>query len=105
MDSAGTTIAERPTEAAPPTAPALGLRRYGAGTLFLLPALAVLGVWIVYPTIYTIVRSFYGESGFGDFVGLANYRTLFTTSTLVTAIKNSAIWVACAGKWDGPMHR
>ena len=71
-----------------------GLGRYAAGALFLLPALVVLGVWIVYPTVYTVVRSFYGESGFGDFVGIDNYKTLFTTATLVTAIKNSAIWVA-----------
>ena len=54
----------------------------------------LLGVWIVYPTIYTIVRSFYGRSGFDDFVGIDNYKTLFTTSTLTTAIKNNLIWVA-----------
>src|SRR5207237_2031700 len=37
----------------------------------------------------------FGPSGYlGGWVGIDNYRTLFTTSTLVTAIKNSAIWVA-----------
>jgi alpha-glucoside transport system permease protein len=70
------------------------LTRSATGALFLLPALVVLGVWIVYPTVYTVLRSFYGPSGFGDFVGIDNYKTLFTTSTLVTAIENSAIWVA-----------
>ena len=30
----------------------------------------------------------------GNWVGFDNYKTLFTTSTLVTAIKNNAIWVA-----------
>ncbi|HEX3454054.1 MAG TPA: ABC transporter permease subunit, partial [Gaiellaceae bacterium] len=30
----------------------------------------------------------------GNWVGLANYKRLFTTSTLETAIKNNAIWVA-----------
>src|SRR5437867_11328003 len=49
---------------------------------------------MVYPTVYTVVRSFYGRSGFGDFVGIDNYKTLFTTSTLTTAIKNNLIWVA-----------
>ena len=49
---------------------------------------------MVYPTVYTIVRSFYGRSGFDDFVGIDNYKTLFTTSTLTTAIKNNLIWVA-----------
>jgi alpha-glucoside transport system permease protein len=72
------------------------LARSATGALFLLPALVILGVWIVYPTVYTVIRSFYGPSGFGDFVGIDNYKTLFTTSTLVTAIKNSAIWVAVA---------
>ena len=52
------------------------------GALFLLPAFVLLGVWIVYPTVYTIVRSFFGQSGFGHFVGIDNYKTLFTTSTL-----------------------
>jgi alpha-glucoside transport system permease protein len=89
--SQGGTTAELPYGAAPPSS---RLGRYAAGGLFLLPALLVLGVWIVYPTVYTVVRSFYGQSGFGDFVGIDNYKTLFTTSTLVTAIKNSAIWVA-----------
>src|SRR5207244_3365156 len=39
-------------------------------------------------------RSFFGHSGFGDFVGIDNYKSLFSTSIIVTAIKNSAIWVA-----------
>src|SRR5262249_29001001 len=81
--------------AAPPGDTGPGLRRYGTGALFLLPAFVLLGVWIVYPAVYTIVRSFYGRSGFGDFVGIDNYKTLFTTSTLTTAIKNNLIWVPC----------
>ena len=72
-----------------------GRSRYRTGALFLLPAFILLGAWLVYPTIYTIVRSFFGPAGYlGTWVGIDNYRTLFTTSTLVTAIKNSAIWVA-----------
>jgi alpha-glucoside transport system permease protein len=62
--------------------------------MFLAPALVILAVWIVYPTIYTIVRSFFGLSGFNHFVGIDNYRSLFTTATLTTAIKNNLIWVA-----------
>ena len=84
-----------PRGAAPPRPDGSGaLTRYAANGLFLLPAALVLTVWIVYPTVYTVLRSFYGQAGFGDFVGIGNYRTLFTTSTLVTAIKNNAIWVA-----------
>jgi alpha-glucoside transport system permease protein len=88
--------AEPPPRAAPQgPASGAGLSRYRTGALFLLPALVLLGVWLLYPTIYTIVRSFFGPSGYlGGWVGIDNYKTLFTTSTLVTAIKNSAIWVA-----------
>jgi alpha-glucoside transport system permease protein len=60
---------------------------------FLLPATIFLVVWLVYPTIRTIIRSFFGREG-GDFVGLSNYKDLFTTDTLKTAIKNNAIWLA-----------
>jgi alpha-glucoside transport system permease protein len=60
---------------------------------FLLPAAVFLIVWLVYPTVRTIIRSFYDRSG-NDFVGFSNYKDLFTTETLKTAIKNNAIWIA-----------
>ncbi len=78
---------------APPTAEPGVLRRYAVTAAFLAPALVLLGVWIVYPAVYTIVRSFYGKSGFGDFVGIDNYKEMFSTGTITTAIKNNAIWV------------
>jgi alpha-glucoside transport system permease protein len=68
-------------------------RRYGLAFGFLLPALFLLGIWIVYPTVKTIVRSFFSDSG-GRFVWFDNYRQLFTSDVLLTAIKNNAIWVA-----------
>jgi len=81
--------------APPPDSEPGSLGRYLTGTFFLLPAVLVLGVWIVYPAIYTIVRSFFGTTGYlGTWVGLDNYKTLFTTAELTTAIKNNAIWVA-----------
>ncbi len=93
--SGASITAEPPPRAAPPEAGGEGRSRYRTGALFLLPAFILLGVWLVYPTIYTIVRSFFGPTGYlGTWVGIDNYRTLFTTSTLITAIKNSAIWVA-----------
>ena len=85
---------EPPVAAAPLPDSGPGLRRYLTGTLFLLPAFIVLGVWIVYPTVYTIIRSFFGQNGFQTWVGIDNYKTLFTTATLVTAIKNNLIWIA-----------
>ena len=78
-----------------PTAEQGRLGKYLVGAVFLAPALILLGVWMVYPVVYTIIRSFFGENGFiGTWVGIDNYRTLFSTHTLLTAIKNNAIWVA-----------
>jgi alpha-glucoside transport system permease protein len=55
----------------------------------------MLAVWMVYPAVYTIIRSFFGPTGYlGSWVGISNYKTLFTTSTLVRAIENNLIWVA-----------
>jgi alpha-glucoside transport system permease protein len=81
--------------APPPSAEPGRLGRYVTGATFLAPAMFMLVVWMVYPAVYTIVRSFFGQNGYlGHWVGIANYKTLFTTSTLTTAIKNNAIWVA-----------
>ena len=61
--------------------------------LFLLPALVFLGLWVVYPTVRTIIRSFFDQQG-STFIGLDNYEALFTNATLTTAIKNNVLWVA-----------
>ena len=60
--------------------------------IFLGPALVLLGVWIVYPTIRTITRSFYDRSG-DEFVGIDNYEALFSDDTLVIAIRNNFLWL------------
>jgi alpha-glucoside transport system permease protein len=59
---------------------------------FMLPAAFFLGVWVIYPTIATINRSFWSNSG-GDFVGLDNYQQIFEDDRLLTALKNNALWV------------
>src|SRR5919109_5260564 len=61
--------------------------------MFLLPAVAILGIWIVYPAVYTIVRSFYGVTGFDQWVGLDNYEDMFRNDIILKAIKNNAIWI------------
>ena len=94
---------EPPVRAAPPEGGPGVLRRNAVALAFLLPAAILLSVWIVYPTIFTMVSSFYGKDGFSysngfshGFVGFDNYKSIFTTSILVTAIKNSAVWIAVA---------
>jgi alpha-glucoside transport system permease protein len=91
--SGASITAEPPVREAPPGETGRW-RRYGVAALFLAPAAFFLIVWIIYPAIYTIVQSLYRGSGFGDFAGLDNYKTLFTSDNLTTAIKNNAIWVA-----------
>ncbi|WP_329442542.1 sugar ABC transporter permease [Streptomyces canus] len=90
------------TEAGAPPAPAspksrksvTGTRRTVAA-LFLLPALVLLGALVVYPIGYSIVRSFYDQSGDG-FAGIDNYKALFTDDGIRTALKNNIIWVVFA---------
>jgi alpha-glucoside transport system permease protein len=75
------------------------LRGHATTIGFLLPAAIFLGLWVLYPMIYTVFRSFFGKTGFGDFVGIDNYKSLFvpfnlSQNILLRAIRNNAIWVA-----------
>jgi alpha-glucoside transport system permease protein len=70
-------------------------RRWAAGLrpwLWLAPALTFLGVFLVYPTIATIVRSFQNRRG-NDFVGLDNYTWFFSQDDALVALRNSVLWV------------
>ncbi|GHD46666.1 carbohydrate ABC transporter permease [Streptomyces galbus] len=71
-----------------------GTRR-SVAALFLLPALVLLGALVVYPIGYSVVRSFYDQSGDG-FAGIDNYKELFTDDGIRTALKNNIIWVVFA---------
>ncbi|MFI6444330.1 carbohydrate ABC transporter permease [Kitasatospora sp. NPDC050543] len=71
------------------------LRRRSLALLFLLPALSLLGAFVLYPIGWSVVRSLFDASGSG-FVGLGNYRTAFGDDANLTALRNSAIWVAVA---------
>ncbi len=78
--------------------PAPDRRRWGGlgiVLLFLLPAIVLLGALVIYPTIATFVRSLYSDHGDG-FVGLHNYKQMFSADETLTAIKNNAIWVVVA---------
>jgi alpha-glucoside transport system permease protein len=91
--SESVSTAEAPARGLPPGDEEPGIwQRFGIVALFLGPALVLLGVWIVYPTIRTIFRSFFDRSG-DDFVGLDNYQTLFSDDTLLTAIRNNVLWL------------
>jgi len=92
MSSQGVTVVPPATEAPPPTAGAGWWRRHVVTFAFLAPALIFLGVWIVYPAVKTVIRSFYDRNG-TKFVWFDNYHAIFTTPSITTAIKNNAIWI------------
>ncbi|GAA0943251.1 sugar ABC transporter permease [Nonomuraea longicatena] len=75
------------------------VRRLGpgplVGLLFLLPAAVLLGVWVVYPIVYSVVRSLFDAPGTG-FVGLSNYGTLLGDDTTLYTIIHNLWWVVLA---------
>jgi alpha-glucoside transport system permease protein len=90
--SSGSVTAEPPVRAAPPVAPRGRLRQYAVTAAFLAPAVFFLTVWIIYPLVDTVRRSFlYRDTN--HWIGLHNYKEVFTLGTITTAIKNNAIWI------------
>ena len=83
----------------PDTTPAVkesgGGRARVLGGLFLAPALILLAFFVLYPIVYSVIRSLFGADG-DSFVGVDNYVTMFTDPNTFTALKNNVIWVAVA---------
>jgi alpha-glucoside transport system permease protein len=70
-------------------------RRAGARLrpwLWLMPALAFLIVFLVYPAIATIFRSFFDQSG-ANFIGTENYERFFTRPDTLAALRNNLVWM------------
>ena len=59
--------------------------------LFLLPAILVLGLYLVYPVVGSFIRSLYNRSG-SDFIGFGNYATLLAAPEFRTAFLNNLLW-------------
>jgi alpha-glucoside transport system permease protein len=60
--------------------------------LWLLPAILLLLVFLVYPTINTIALSFQDKFS-KSFIGLDNYVYFFTSGDTLTALRNNIIWL------------
>jgi len=70
-------------------------RRWGPRArpwLWLAPGLVFLGVFLVYPAISTILRSFYNRRN-DEFIGLENYQWFFSAPDALIALRNNALWV------------
>jgi len=63
--------------------------------LFLLPAMIMFALYVVYPIIQSISLSFYEWDGLGDkvWVGWNNYIELFDDDNFWTSLKNNIIWL------------
>jgi alpha-glucoside transport system permease protein len=92
MSGGASVTGEPPVLAASEIGQPGGWRKHALAAGFLAPAAFFLGVWIIYPTIRTIIRSFFDNDG--NFAGLDNYQEIFSTDILQTAVKNNLIWVA-----------
>jgi ABC-type sugar transport system permease subunit len=71
-------------------------RRYRAGILFVLPALILYLVFMVYPffrSIYFSLTSWNGVTAVKEWVGLANYRELIGDDRFWLSLQNTVIWV------------
>lgn len=71
--------------------------RDGAGYLiqlvaFMAPAMLLLLVGLILPSIQTMYASFWNSTG-KEFVGLTNYTWIFTQSDGITSVVNSIVWV------------
>jgi alpha-glucoside transport system permease protein len=93
MGSGQAITAAPPTVVAPPPgAEPPFWRRHLVSLAFLGPAVVLLGVWIVYPAVKTVYRSFFDREG-DTFVWFDNYEQIFTDDVIFKAIKNNAIWI------------
>ena len=84
-----------PPDTTPPVKESGGGRARVLGGLFLAPALILLAFFVLYPIVYSVIRSLFGADG-DSFVGVDNYVTMFTDPNTFTALKNNVIWVAVA---------
>ncbi len=65
-----------------------GVRPY----IFVGPCLVILSVFLIYPVINTILISF-KDARSEDFVGLDNFRFVFTDHDMLLSIRNTAAWI------------
>ncbi|MGP8009924.1 MAG: ABC transporter permease subunit [Acidimicrobiales bacterium] len=68
------------------------IRAHAVSLAFLAPAAIWLLFVVIWPTIDTVRLSLFNESA-TKFLGLANYKTVFSTDTILTAFRNNVIWV------------
>ena len=74
--------------------------------VFLLPALVVYAVFVLYPTVSSVNISFYDWSGPGrpaTFLGLDNYRELLSDPLFYAALRHNAVVIAFSALFQLPL--
>ena len=56
------------------------------------PGALILGLYLVFPTIYTLYQSFMNRTT-TEFVGLENYAFIFTDPEMLVVLRNTVMWV------------
>ena len=66
-----------------------------SGVFFIMPALLVVAVVMLFPLLYNISLSFFEKTIYNPdwtFVGLEQYQKLLTSKTFLNALKNTVVW-------------
>ncbi|WP_370326886.1 carbohydrate ABC transporter permease [Euzebya sp.] len=70
----------------------VGMRESVRPWVFVGPALLLLGIFLVYPAINTVVTAFQGPTG-EEFIGLENFEFVFTDPSMLRSIRNTIAWI------------
>ncbi len=68
------------------------IRRWLRPWLWIIPAVAFLGVFLIYPVVNTIILSLKNADS-TKFVGLKNYLFVFTDRNMLIAMRNNLLWL------------
>lgn len=60
--------------------------------LYLLPAYAIIGLFLIYPTVRTVILSF-ADRYSAEWVGFSNYTDLLTDSNFQSTLFNTVLWI------------
>ncbi len=63
--------------------------------VFVLPAFAVIGTFLLYPAVTTLIASFFNSDG-TEAVGLGNYQDLLGNQQFLSAMINNLLWIVIA---------
>lgn len=69
-----------------------GWRGHAGSLLFLAPAAIWLVAIVVYPLLATVRNSVFDASG-ANYVGLDNYKQIFSTASILVTFRNNVIWI------------